>query len=239
MRPPRDAVFVWKSLHVFTTLVRPIFCRFRCEGREHVPAQGGCVITCNHVMGPDFLVIGYASPRQVYFMAKSELFEIHRGLTWLLNECGTFAIRRGETDLAAVEHAITLVKTGHVLGMFPEGTRSRTGKLQRGRSGAARIAIQAQAPVVPAVVINAQPIFDRDSYLSLKPRPQVVVRYGPPMPPPADRNDSRALRTYTRNIMQAMAALLPDYQQDVEQHAAEDDQITGDRLKELQVQDAE
>lgn len=210
MRPPSDAVWVWKDLHLFTTMVRPLFCRFHCEGREYVPLRGGCILTCNHVMGPDFIVIGYASPRQIKFMAKQELFEKHRMLTWLLETCGTFPIRRGDTDLAAVEHAINLVKAGDVLGMFPEGTRSRTGKLQRGRSGAARVAILAQAPVIPAVVINAEPIFKAKNWFSLKPRAAVTVRFGLPLMPPTDPNDSRALRVYTRQIMDAMNNLLPE-----------------------------
>lgn len=218
--PPRQCVWQYRCVHLFTSAVKPLFCRLTVEGRENVP-DTGCVITCNHVMGPDFLAIGYACPQQLYFMAKQELFEVHPALTWLLNACGTFPIRRGETDLEAVQHAIDLVKSGHTLGMFPEGTRSRTGKLQRGRSGAARIAIQAQAPVVPAVVINAEPIFRRENYLSFKPRAPVTVRFGKPMPPPRDPNDSRALRAYTRQIMQAMADLLPPELRAAELRAAE------------------
>jgi 1-acyl-sn-glycerol-3-phosphate acyltransferase len=205
--PPRDGAFVYNAVHLFTTVVKPLFCRLKAEGIENMPLQGSCVLTCNHTMGPDFLVVGYASRRQVYFMAKQELFEIHPALTWLFNTAGAFSIRRGETDLVAVGHAIELVKSGHVLGMFPEGTRSRSGKLQRGRSGAARIAIQAQAPVVPAYVANAGPIFLRSNYWSTKPRAAVTVRFGPPLPPPANANDSRALRTFTREIMQAIGEL--------------------------------
>jgi len=165
------------------------------------------VLTCNHTMGPDFLAVGYAMPRQVYFMAKQELFEVHPALTWLLHKTGVFPIRRGETDLVAVGYAIDLVKGGHVLGMFPEGTRSRSGKLQRGRSGAARIAIQAQAPVVPAYVAGTGPILQRSNYLNVKPRTAVTVRFGPPLPPPEDPNDSRALRNFTRQIMHAISDL--------------------------------
>lgn len=207
MWPPRDAVWVWKVIHLFITLMRPLFCRLHIEGRDNIPRQGGYVLTCNHTMGPDFFVVGYASPHQVYFMAKQELFEINPLLTWIFNQCGVFPIRRGETDWGAVNHAIDLVKSGRVLGMFPEGTRSRSGKLQRGRSGAARIAIQAQAPVVPAYVSNAAPIFHRSNWLSFKQRAAVTVRFGLPLLPPADPNDSRGLRQYTRQIMQAISDL--------------------------------
>jgi 1-acyl-sn-glycerol-3-phosphate acyltransferase len=205
--PPRNSSWVWKCVHLLISLASPLFCRLRFEGRANVPSAGGCVLTCNHVMGPDFFAVGYGSPRQVFFMGKQELFEVNPLLSWVLTNCGVFPVRRGETDLAAVDYAVQLVKSGHVLGMFPEGTRSRTGKLQRGRSGAARIAIQAQAPVVPAVVINAEPVFKRSNWLSLKPRPVVTVRFGLPLPPPTNPRDSLALRSYTRHIMQCMADL--------------------------------
>lgn len=207
--PPHDAIWSWKAIHLFTTAVKPIFCRLQIQGRENFPQTGGCVLTSNHTMGPDFLVIGYLSPRQVYFMVKAEIMERYPKLGTFLAYHGCFPIRRGDGDLGAVQHAVDLVKAGHVLGMFPEGTRSRSGKLQRGRSGAAFIAIQAQAPIVPAVVINSEPIFKRENYLSLKPRARVIARVGKPLPPPSDPNDRRALRNYTRDIMDAMADLLP------------------------------
>ncbi len=209
MRPPVDGHWTWHHLHLFTSYVRPLFCTLTCEGRDKVPRTGGCVLTCNHTMGPDFIVVSYASPRPIEFMAKAELFEVHPGLTWLLEQNGIFPIRRGEMDLTAVQHAVDLVQEGRILGMFPEGTRSRTGKLGKARSGAARIAIQAQAPVVPAVVINSEPIFQPGNWFSVKPRVHVTVRFGDPIPPPTDKNDSRALRRYIREIMGAMEAMLP------------------------------
>ncbi|GIK75104.1 MAG: 1-acyl-sn-glycerol-3-phosphate acyltransferase [Chloroflexota bacterium] len=209
LKPPRDAVWSWKAIHMFLTAVKPLFCQLSIEGRENIPTVGGCILTCNHTMGPDFLVIGYLSPRQIYFMVKAELMEANRWLGQFLRYHGCFPIHRGEGDMGAVQHAINLVQSGRVLGMFPEGTRSRSGKLQRGRSGAAYVAIQAQAPIVPAVVINSEPIFQRSNYLSLKPRAQVLARVGEPLPPPHDPNDRRSLRSYTRDVMAAMANLLP------------------------------
>ena len=219
MRLPRDANETWTTLWLVARVVEPLFARFHCEGQEHVPLTGGCIITCNHIMGPDFIVIGYASPRQLYYMAKSDLFAINPALTWLMRSGGAFPIDRGEADLAAVEHALKLVREGKVLGMFPEGTRSRTGKLQRGRSGAARVAILAQAPVVPAVVINAERLFKPENWARLRKRDQMMVRFGPPLAPPTDANEARALRTYTRAIMAAMADLLPPEMRAAEQNA--------------------
>ncbi|MCS6826118.1 MAG: 1-acyl-sn-glycerol-3-phosphate acyltransferase [Caldilinea sp.] len=208
-KPPGEAIWSWKALHLFVTAVKPFFCRLQVEGREHIPLHGGCVLTCNHTMGPDFLVLSYLSPRQVYFMVKAELMEANRWLGKFLSYNGCFPVRRGEGDMDAVQHAIDVVRRGCILGMFPEGTRSRTGKLQRGRSGAAYIAIQAQAPVVPAAVINSEAIFKRSNYLSLKPRVRVTARIGRPLTPPKDVDDRRSLRSFTRDIMAAIAALLP------------------------------
>lgn len=208
-KPPGEAIWSWKALHLFVTAVKPFFCQLQVEGREHIPMQGGCVLTCNHTMGPDFLVLSYLSPRQVYFMVKAELMEANRWLGKFLSYNGCFPVRRGEGDMDAIQHAIDVVRRGCILGMFPEGTRSRTGKLQRGRSGAAYVAIRAQAPVVPAAVINSEAIFKRSNYLSLKPRVRVTARIGRPLIPPKDADDRRSLRAFTRDIMAAIAALLP------------------------------
>jgi 1-acyl-sn-glycerol-3-phosphate acyltransferase len=230
-RPPQDGNFVYNCVHVFATCVIPIFARYKVEGYENMPLTGGCVLTCNHAMGPDFLAIGYGTRRKIYFMAKQELFEVNPGLTWLFNVNGTFPIKRGELDLAAIDHALNLVKDGHVLGMFPEGTRSRTGKLQRGRSGAARIAIQAQVPVVPAYVHGVGPVFKASNYLSLKPRAPVTVRIGLPLPPPEDVNDSRALRNFTRQIMAAIAELAVGLEDPAEQQSAGSESVPGSELE--------
>lgn len=207
--PPKDAIWTWKGVHLFLSLARPIFCRLSIEGRENIPMTGGCVLTCNHTMGPDFLIVGYLSPRQIYFMVKAELMERYYWLGRFLAYNGCFPVRRGDGDKEAVTHAVEIVRRGSVLGMFPEGTRSRSGKLQRGRTGAAYVAIQAQAPVVPAVVINSESILHRANYLSLKPRVAVTAKVGAPILPPASLDDRRSLRLFTREIMDAMATMLP------------------------------
>jgi 1-acyl-sn-glycerol-3-phosphate acyltransferase len=205
---PKDASLLWKSLWVVATVLRPLFCRLRLEGVEHVPLAGGCILTCNHTMGPDYVFLGYASPRQIYYMAKSEAFQIHPWLTKILWAAGVFPVRRGQQDLEAIEQAVRLVQAGCILGMFPEGTRSRTGQLQRGKSGAARIAMQARAPVVPAVVINSVHALKRP-WWRLR-RPEVIVRFGKPLYwLNHETNSIDAAKTFTNAIMGAMAALLP------------------------------
>jgi 1-acyl-sn-glycerol-3-phosphate acyltransferase len=204
---PSDGSFMWNSMVVLAHFLKLFFCIPKVEGREHVPRQGGLVFACNHNMGPDYVVLGALSPRQVYFMAKSEIFNVSPWLTRLLFSLGTFPIQRGGNDSAAVISAVELVCGGKALGMFPEGTRSRTGQLQPGRSGATRIAMTANAPVVPVVVLNSEKMFPR-KWLPWN-RPVVTVRFGHPLHVEGDVDDPVIVRHNTDDIMHAIAALLP------------------------------
>lgn len=207
MTLPSDASLLWKILYVIATLFKPLFFRLKVEGREHVPAQGGCILVSNHTLGPDFLVLAYACPRQVFYMAKMEIFKWNPLLTKLFLASGVFPVRRGQTDMAAVNAAVDLVRAGRIVGMFPEGTRSHNGVLQRGKSGAARIAMQAQALVVPVVVLHSEKVLKG---LGRRLRaPEVIVRFGHPFSMNGDNTDPALTRHNTEKIMEAIAALLP------------------------------
>jgi 1-acyl-sn-glycerol-3-phosphate acyltransferase len=205
--PPKDSTWVWKVLHIVATLIRIFFLRLRVEGSEHIPAAGGCVFAINHTLGPDYVIVGYASPRQVFYMAKAEVFAFHPWVAALVAGAGAFPVQRGKGDTQALEQAANVVRRGKIVGMFPEGTRSKSGGLQRGKTGAARIAMMAQAPVVPVVVINSEPVL-RD-VLKFKRRPVVTVRFGPATPATGDVENPEDVRCLTTTLMLAMAALLP------------------------------
>lgn len=207
MRFPHEATLAWKFWYVVAIIIRPFFVRLAIEGEEHVPVTGGCVIACNHTPGADYVILGYASPRQIYYMAKAEIFAAHPWIATLVAGLGAFPVHRGAGDADAISQAAAHVRTGHVLGMFPEGTRSRTGALQRGKSGTARIALAAAAPVVPAVVIDGETIF-RD-FFKLQRRPLVTVRFGPALLLPGDAADPQDVQRTTTVIMLAIADLLP------------------------------
>ncbi len=129
--------------------------RLRAKGQENLP-EGGCVLACNHVSSLDPWVLGMPLwPRRfLRFMAKSELY--WWPLTTLLNRVGAFPVRRGQRDVVAIETAVRLASEGHVVTMFPEGTRRTKGLVKRfearPRSGAARIALEAGVPLVPAAL---------------------------------------------------------------------------------------
>jgi 1-acyl-sn-glycerol-3-phosphate acyltransferase len=152
-RPPRPSppYFViglvsWPFLHT-------IF-RFRAYGTEHLPAQGGYVLAAGHHSNLDPWAIGLPlwPQRFLRFMAKSELFWFPLGP--FIRACGAFKVRRGKADTEAIETAVALARAGNVIAMFPEGTRRKKGLMKtrqpQSHTGAARIALQAGVPLVPA-----------------------------------------------------------------------------------------
>lgn len=181
--------------------------RMRIEGEENVPMQGGAMVVCNHTRGHDYCPLGIGAPRQLNYMAKAEAFNYHWFLRMLFEHGGVFPVEREKGDKHALDVAVSVVQSGKLLGMFPEGTRSPDGTLQRGKTGAARIALESGAPVVPAAVIGAEaalhhfPRFWRRNYL--------VVRFGKPFVLEGDPNDRVAIAAGTRRIMNEIAALLP------------------------------
>jgi 1-acyl-sn-glycerol-3-phosphate acyltransferase len=149
--------------------------RLRARGVQHLPA-GGFVLACNHVSSFDPWVLGMPlwPKRFLRFMAKSELY--WPPLKYVLNGAGAFPVRRGQRDVVAIETAVQLARDGHVVAMFPEGTRRTKGLVKRfearPRSGAARIALEAGVPLVPAAVNGT------DKLLRLG---RLTVAYGAPV----------------------------------------------------------
>ena len=150
--------------------------RLRARGLEHLP-EGGFVLAANHTSNfdPWPLAIPLFPRRQLRFMAKSELF--NPILKPILAGGGAFPVRRGEADLEAIRRAVELVRDGEIVVMFPEGTRRRKGLRKkheaRAHTGAARIALAAGAPLVPAAIKGT----DRLSRLA-----PLRVAYGRPIP---------------------------------------------------------
>jgi 1-acyl-sn-glycerol-3-phosphate acyltransferase len=178
--------------------------RLRDEGVENLPQDGGFVLAANHTSNLDPWPLGLPlwPKRYLRFMAKSELFWWPLGP--VITAGGAFKVRRGVRDVEAIATAVDLAREGHVIAMFPHGTRQRKGLVKkhqpRAHTGAARIALEAGVPLVPAAIAGT------DRLTRLGP---LRVWYGKPIPLDdlADRDQSEAARIATERLMSEIERL--------------------------------
>ena len=124
---------------------------YKVNGKKNVPKKGAYIMCSNHLSNHDPIMLGVCFPRQIYYMAKAELFKNPIGgqvIRWL----GAFPVNRGAGDGKAINQAEEVVNDGRLLGIFIEGTRSKTGEFLRPKSGAAIIAHQMNVPVIPVCI---------------------------------------------------------------------------------------
>ena len=201
-RPPRPSALYLLIGAVSWPVLRFAY-RLRVTGRENVP-DGGCVLAANHWSNFDPWPLGIPIfPRRfLRFMAKKELFWPPLG--WIIRAGGAFPVARGAGDLEAIETATELCRAGHAVVMFPEGTRRSKGLRKRHaprwHTGAARIALDADVPLVPAAIAGT------DSLRRLGP---LRVAYGPPVETGdlMERERGEASRIATERLREAIGAL--------------------------------
>jgi len=165
-----DAAWVAGRLTIGTAV--RILARLRVYGAERMPMTGGLVVAANHFSWGDPAALGTASPRNLYFMAKIEALRVP-GLGEFARSLGAFPVRRGESDREAVRTMRQIVRDGHALGLFVEGTR-QPGVLGRAQPGAAMVAINEEVPVIPVAIHGSH----RWRFWNLAP---VSVAWGQPM----------------------------------------------------------
>lgn len=185
--------------------------QLRIEGREHEPAQGPFIVAANHASALDPPLVGASLHHRASYMGKSELFAVPI-LGPLLRSIGVFPVRRGEADHRAIRTSLDVLASGGVLVMFPEGTRSLDGRLQKPEPGAAMIALRTGVAVLPAAVIGSYRILPRGTRW---PRFQrITIRMGPPLTVPRSngRLDRQALEEWGSQIIEAIERLLPPEQ---------------------------
>jgi 1-acyl-sn-glycerol-3-phosphate acyltransferase len=199
-RPPRPTLF-YSFVAATSWPVLRLFFRYQALGTEHLPREGGFVLAAGHVSNLDPWALGLALwPRRfLRFMAKSELFWFPLGP--LIAAAGAFRVHRGQSDREAIETAVTLARDGHVIAMFPEGTRRRKGLRKKyeaqAHSGAARIAIEASVPLVPAGIRGTN---------ELRRLGPLRVRYGPPLDVSDDPAETtERLMTAIRELERSLA----------------------------------
>ena len=194
---------------VLGPVLRLLF-KIRVEGIEHVPATGPVILASNHLSFSDSIFLPLVLKRRVTFVAKAEYFE-QRKTAWFFRAMGQIPVKRGggPASQRALESAKEVLDSGGVFAIYPEGTRSPDGRLYKGRTGVARLALDATSPVIAVAMIGtreAQPIGQvRPNFFS-----PITVKFSAPMNferYAAKRGDALTLRNITDEIMFELAQM--------------------------------
>ncbi|GEL08102.1 lysophospholipid acyltransferase family protein [Salisediminibacterium halotolerans] len=176
-----------------------LFYRVEIIGKENIPSDRGVLMCSNHINNLDPPLVGAFLKRETRFMAKAELFEAPV-LKKLLPKLGAFPIRRGTSDRQAMRTGLGLLKERELVGVFPEGTRSKTGRLGDGLSGVGFFALRSEADVIPCAVIG-----------SYKPFSRIKLIYGEPLNMQPLRENKASPEQSTKAIMSGIQALLDEH----------------------------
>jgi 1-acyl-sn-glycerol-3-phosphate acyltransferase len=133
---------------------------WKVQGVENFPVDGPVIMISNHVSLWDPIVAGCSVPRDVSYMAKDELFSAPV-LGFLVRNLKTFPVKRGQGDMSAIRNSLNVLKEGRVLGMFPEGTRSKSGELQKALPGMVLLMEKSKAPILPVKVYGTKDLLTK------------------------------------------------------------------------------
>jgi 1-acyl-sn-glycerol-3-phosphate acyltransferase len=197
----------YRVLHEVIHFLLRLISRLEVEGLEHVPREGPYLLLTNHLHWLDSPVLMAVFPCRAYVFAADKW-----GRNWVLGplfrSLDAIFVRRGEVDRKALRRALAVLKGGGVLGLAPEGTRSKTGAMQRGRSGAAYMALQSGVRLVPVVVTGQEKVFPALRRLR---RARLRVVFAQPFEPPPieDKVSAAQVHAFAEEIMYRLAAMLP------------------------------
>ena len=225
--------FKWFSIGPLTRLLfRPWI-----EGEENIPESGPAILVSNHISAGDTFLVPAMIKRRLTFPAKAELFS-GRGIRgritgWFMKSIGQLPMDRsgGRASATSMDGVLGVLESGELLGIYPEGTRSPDGRLYKGKTGVARIVLQAGVPVIPVGMINTQFVPTRLLKIPLMRRPG--IRIGRPLDfsrYAGSGNDRTVLRWVTDEIMNAVMELtgqtyVDAYASSVKEAAAEGREI--------------
>lgn len=179
-------------------ILYPIF-QYKVIGKENFPTDGGVLLCSNHISNLDPPTVGVAAPRQVHFMAKEELFSAPV-IGKIIPHVHAFPVKRGMNDRQALRKGLSILKDGKVVGLFPEGTRSKTGELGKGLAGAGFFALRSKAHIVPCAIIG-----------SYKPFRRVKVVFGKPIDFDEYRKNKVSAEEASDIIMHEIGQLIRTY----------------------------
>ncbi|MDR7856186.1 lysophospholipid acyltransferase family protein [Tissierella sp.] len=144
---------------VANVLFRLIF-RIEVFGKDNITKEGRVILCSNHINNLDPFLLSIIFPRQIFWMAKRQLFKF-KLIAYLLNKLGVFPVDRDEADLSAIKNSLKVLKKENVLGIFPEGTRVKEINLENAKPGIALISIKAQAPILPVYIDGNYRLFSK------------------------------------------------------------------------------
>jgi len=183
---------------VVAGVIKPWY-RIEVIGLENFPKDGGVLLCTNHIHNFDPLVVGITAPRPVHFMAKEEIFKVPV-LGNVVRKCNAFPVKRGMGDREALRSGLKVLKDGYVFGLFPEGTRSRTGEIGKGLSGAGFFALRTDANVLPCAIIGPYKSFGK-----------LKVVYGKPIAMDDMRSKKASAEEVTELIMSEIHKLIKEH----------------------------
>ena len=169
---------IYAILWVLCNILSRVFFRYRTTGKEHIPRKGGVLFAVNHASYADIPLLGCGIPRRVTFLGRANLFP-NRFLNWILRSVGWIPLKTDRLDRKAFGEAITCLKAGKPVVIFPEGTRTPNGHLQEGKPGLGVIVAETQCPVIPTYISGTYQVLPMGAnWLRLYP---VAVHFGEPM----------------------------------------------------------
>ena len=199
---------VYRAAWLLARFLLHLLFGYRTEGAEKVPEKGPVILAANHLSILDPIAIGAGIRRPLSFLTRADVFHLSL-LSWLLPRLYAIPVERGAGDLSAVKNAIRALEKGMAFGIFPEGTRSRTGKLNPFKTGVAAIAFRTGSPVVPVAVIGTEKAWPVGRKL-FRLRQPIRVVYGEPIPVPRKTKVThQELENLTREIEARVRELLP------------------------------
>jgi len=197
---------VYRLLRIIFALYLRIFHLLRLKGVEHIPAAGPVILCANHSSYFDSMLLALCTRRQVHFLIHHAFYH-HPLLGWFVRKCGAIPVAQSGNDKEAISRALSILREGGVLGIFPEGRLTRTGLPNEGKPGAALLAAASGAIMIPVTISGAYAVYPKG-----KKRPgagTILVEVHPPIKTDrARRKDKVYLRDVTERIMGRIARRL-------------------------------
>jgi len=209
-------MFYWTIKYTLAIPILRAMFRPQVTGMKNIPRKGGVILASNHLSFIDSVILPLMTKRRVYFLAASTYYSSRSFGAWVLKRfllaTGMIPLDRsgGKASEASLQAGLKVLKEGKMLGIYPEGSRSRDGKMHRGRTGVARLVLEAQVPVVPVAMVDTEKVIPVGSKSNVPHLQQVGLIFGEPLDfsqYKGQQTDHTTLRLITDQIMAAIRDL--------------------------------